>query len=220
MRSYHIQRQLADQLADEGNYVFRFDWFGYGDSAGENGDGTVAIWVNNIIDAADEIQSMSGCNKLSLIGFRIGAALAWQAVSMLSNVKNLVLWEPVTGQNWFAELEKMQKEFLASTVCSGSQSLDGEYLGFLFPTVLQRELRLLDFQNKAIPSGCRIHLFAPEKKSGKDESLKDVLSYEDSSLIEFTGEPEGWSSVHLADRVIMNNHARPKIVKLFSRAVP
>ena len=48
-------RQLANRLARTGFHVFRFDYYGFGDSAGESEESHIEQWIKDISEAIDEI---------------------------------------------------------------------------------------------------------------------------------------------------------------------
>ncbi|GGA98218.1 alpha/beta fold hydrolase [Allosediminivita pacifica] len=88
--------KLAGVLAEGGYHVLRFDYFGTGDSGGEAVDVTLKGCREDILTAAEELLDMSGGESVSLVGLRLGAALAAEvAVAERGLVDRLVLWDPV-----------------------------------------------------------------------------------------------------------------------------
>ena len=78
--------------------VLRFDPDGTGDSAGSDEDpGRVRAWIDSLKTAVLEVQGLSGATEVSLLGLRLGAALAVLAATELGGVASLVLWAPVTS---------------------------------------------------------------------------------------------------------------------------
>jgi len=86
-------QRLATLLSNRGYYVIRFDYYGCGNSMGEDEDGSASRWKRDVAAAADELLEVSGQTSLSLIGFRYGATLAASLDKV--RVDKLILWEPV-----------------------------------------------------------------------------------------------------------------------------
>jgi pimeloyl-ACP methyl ester carboxylesterase len=95
MRAHGCLRQLAAELASLGHHVLRFDYFGTGDSAGDISGATVPIWLDDISAACEELRSVTGVMNVSLVGVRLGAALAASAAGNCEGVRRMVLWDPV-----------------------------------------------------------------------------------------------------------------------------
>jgi hypothetical protein len=105
-------RRLAIQLSKSGFYVLRFDYFGTNNSLGEDHEGGIERWIQDIHVAAKELRQRSGFKSVSLAGLRFGATLA--ALAELDNIDNLVLWEPVIdGASHLSELEVKHRALLA-----------------------------------------------------------------------------------------------------------
>lgn len=103
MRTHACLRHLAGELASLGHHVLRFDYSGTGDSAGDVADASVADWVDDIRTAAGELQSITGVANVTLVGVRLGAALAFSAADESPGVRRLVLWDPVDDGAWYLE---------------------------------------------------------------------------------------------------------------------
>ena len=107
--SHRTLRQLSSQLARAGFHVFRFDYFGTGDSAGQDESATLAQWLIDVGSAIDQVKQLSRCDQISVVGIRLGATLAWQAVKERSDIDGLVLWNPVlSGSNLLDHWTEMQ----------------------------------------------------------------------------------------------------------------
>jgi len=105
MRTHKAVRQLALQLAKTGFHLLRFDYFGTGDSAGDSRDGTIEQWLADIAVAVDELKENSGLSRVSIVGLRLGAALAAKAATNRTDVDDLLLWDPIVdGKSYFEEL--------------------------------------------------------------------------------------------------------------------
>lgn len=94
--AHRSMTRLATTLAEAGFHVLRFDYFGTGDSGGEAIDVSLAGCRSDIDVAIDELLDMSGAERVSLVGLRLGAALAAEvAATERGDIDQLVLWDPV-----------------------------------------------------------------------------------------------------------------------------
>ncbi len=113
INSHRALRQLAVRLAGANFPVFRFDYFGCGDSAGDATEGRISEWISNLGDAISEIRRQSGSRHVCLIGLRLGASLAMLAASQQGGVGSLVLWDPVVkGADYLAGLDSLSRQLL------------------------------------------------------------------------------------------------------------
>jgi pimeloyl-ACP methyl ester carboxylesterase len=94
--AHRSMRQLAVKLSARGFHTLRFDYFGTGDSGGEDAEADPAAAVADIESAAEGLQDMLGVARVALIGLRLGATLAARAaMRRKGNVDALVLWDPI-----------------------------------------------------------------------------------------------------------------------------
>lgn len=153
MLTHWAFRKLAGMLTREGFHVFRFDYFGTGDSAGEVREGRVAQWTQDVRTAATELQDLTGVQRVSLVGMRLGAALAARAVSEGLSAASLVLWEPlVEGSTYLAELEALQERRSARSLHPPPPrplEVREELLGFALPRALRDDILGLNLLNTA-----------------------------------------------------------------------
>lgn len=98
-KSRRMAALQARALAAGGYAVLQVDLTGCGDSMGDFGDATWAVWLDDITDAYDWMSQRIDA-PIGLWGLRIGAALAVQASLGLS-VDQLLLWQPVTHGDSF-----------------------------------------------------------------------------------------------------------------------
>ncbi len=155
-------RRLSAMLAQEGHHVLRFDYFGTGDSAGRVEEGSVAAWVEDIQQAALELREISGARQLSILGKRLGGALAIKACQAGLDAKRLVLWDPVVkGRDYVAELEMWDTRrnllLLHAERRGGGRS---ELLGYPFPWPQRRELNDLDLTGELPGAVKKVAIFA------------------------------------------------------------
>ena len=152
MRSHRALVRLSDQLAEAGFHTLRFDYSATGDSAGDDGESGLDAWLIDIQTAVQELRDISGIETISMIGLRLGAALAARAATSLSNIDSLVLWDPVVcGATYSEHLVSLHKDFVQSSYHFPSPELlpaevtkSEELLGFKFGSKLRTSLPGLD----------------------------------------------------------------------------
>jgi pimeloyl-ACP methyl ester carboxylesterase len=213
--SYRIIRQLSDQLSRQGHHVLRFDWYGYGDSDGKPDKGNYTIWLNNIKDALDELLSTSGHTAASVVGLRMAGNLLSKASNDLSNVKNIILWDPVlSGKHWLNELKELHNSFLNKKYSRlKNLSSDKEFLGFPFSSSLQQEISSIDIPNHIPGNSCKLHLILSDGSNNCDSLVKKFQSI---GTYEIISAPDIWNNHIFFDRVIMSSPAIAAIVQYFN----
>ena len=114
IRCHRLLRVLGDRLSREGFHVLRFDYFGTGDSEGDDLDVTLAGWEDDLLQASDELVGRSGHSRISWFGLRLGGTVAALASAQRPNaIQQLVMWEPVLqGPEYISELEAAHANYL------------------------------------------------------------------------------------------------------------
>ncbi|CAN5451406.1 hypothetical protein BH11PSE11_BH11PSE11_02610 [soil metagenome] len=173
IRSHRLFRVLADQLARQGFHVLRFDYFGTGDSAGEDGEGEMEGWGRDILSADEELRRGCHCSRISWFGLRLGASMAALASRSSSTPLNcLLLWDPVVDGSWY------MKELAAGHIDAARDAFgarwsfdqklrdaamtatESEALGFALTPELRKQLGLLSAQRLATAEAKSIALLA------------------------------------------------------------
>lgn len=116
-RTYRLLSRLAERWAAKGYHVLRFDYFGTGDSAGEASEGGPEIWCNDIRSAISELSEISGSDRVSILGVRLGATMALKAMSGLQAVESAIVWDPIfVGGDYIKDLRIAHGDFVDSLV--------------------------------------------------------------------------------------------------------
>ena len=135
-----VYKQLAVRLAEAGVHAMRFDYFGTGDSAGGADEVSIDRWVGDIADAAEELRALSGVSRLSVVGIRLGAALATRAVARGLRVHDLILWDPVVhGAAYYGQLAAMHEHIRLDQAYPISDHSDPDELLGIHCDAAQRE---------------------------------------------------------------------------------
>jgi uncharacterized protein len=168
IRTHRMLRVLAERLARHGTHALRFDFFGTGDSAGEDTEGHFARWRDDLLLAHLELQRRAPGAPVTWVGIRLGATLAClaSAAQPVAPPVHLVLWEPVThGVRYRAELATNHAKALRasySLVPKGQQGVPvGEALGFALGAALSADFERLQAATLPAVAAPRVTLIAP-----------------------------------------------------------
>lgn len=109
LRSHRFFKVLADRLARAGHSVLRFDYYGTGDSPGDDAEGDLEGWSHDVVAAHEELRRLSttpaGTPPLKWLGARLGGTLALLAARQARPaLDRLVLWEPVMDGPAYARM--------------------------------------------------------------------------------------------------------------------
>jgi pimeloyl-ACP methyl ester carboxylesterase len=106
IRSQRLYKVLAERLARQGMHCLRFDYFGSGDSDGDDNDADMETWIDDVQRAAEELASRGGGRQISLFGIRWGGTIAALASDRLQTTPaRLVLWDPlIDGAQYLRDL--------------------------------------------------------------------------------------------------------------------
>jgi uncharacterized protein len=172
MLTHWAQRRLAALLSSHGLHVLRFDYSGTGDSAGSSEEGSLEQWQRDISTASDELRELSGVRRCSIVGYRLGASLAWRAsLGMQDKPRHLVLWDPVVrGSTYLHELRVMEDTY-ATTLLYYPAPADPptELLGYPVPPGQRAATRSVDLLQDPLPSATRVHLYVGRRTQELDE---------------------------------------------------
>jgi pimeloyl-ACP methyl ester carboxylesterase len=165
-RAHWVFRTLATALAARGRHVLRFDYRGTGDSAGEPGDATMEGCVEDARLACEELREVPGVRRVSLVGMRLGAAIAAMACARGggkadgSFAEHLVLWEPVVrGAKYLKELEAFDS-LMRLRMLMSLRAPANELGGFVFPWKVRASIGHVDLARLGPLAARRVLVFA------------------------------------------------------------
>jgi pimeloyl-ACP methyl ester carboxylesterase len=151
MRCHRALVRFCDRLAAAGYHSLRFDYFGTGDSAGDNVEGGMSEWVKNTRMATQELKDVSGLEKVSIVGVRLGAAIAMHAATSEPALEGLFLWDPVVDGNRYLDgLERMHDEFVndvnrfPKSRADNRDSREDELVGMVWSSAMRQSIRSID----------------------------------------------------------------------------
>jgi uncharacterized protein len=97
IRAHRFQRSLAERLARAGHAVLRFDYFGTGDSMGDDLDCDLDGWTTDLLAGHCEVRTRANASSVIWVGMRLGATVALRAAQAktLPELTKLILWDPI-----------------------------------------------------------------------------------------------------------------------------
>ena len=148
VRVHRLQRVLADQLARHGYMVLRFDYYGSGESMGDDEEFDLDGAVGDVISADEELRSFCPEAPVVWAGARLGASLAVLAAARSGSDRSppsLVLWEPVLdGAEYLRELGRDHHRALltgyGAFIRSVRQRIESQTIGYRIGSRLREEL--------------------------------------------------------------------------------
>lgn len=177
MLTHWAQRRLASLLAGHGVHVLRFDYHGVGDSAGSTEEGTLEQWQRDILTAAEKLRELSGVRRTSLVGYRLGATLAWRAsVASSEKPRHLVLWDPVIrGSTYLHELRVAEDTFASQLLhYPALEDPPAELSGYPLPAAQRTATAAVDLLQEPLPAATRVHMYVG-RQTGETRALSSRL---------------------------------------------
>jgi alpha-beta hydrolase superfamily lysophospholipase len=106
MNSYRPLVFLGERFAAAGCPTLRLEYYGVGDSAGEDGEpGRFQEWLSGIAVGVRWLRENCGVGPVTLVGVRIGAAIAARAACCIECVEGMICLAPVArGRRFLREM--------------------------------------------------------------------------------------------------------------------
>lgn len=121
-KSRRMAALQARQFAQAGYAVLQFDLLGCGDSSGEFAEANWRLWME-CAKAAHTWLSQQLHSTIYLWGLRLGAIMATELSSQVTNIGGLILWQPVTNGETF--LNQFLRIKVASEMLAPTQEKSG-----------------------------------------------------------------------------------------------
>ncbi|MET0208610.1 MAG: alpha/beta hydrolase [Variovorax sp.] len=157
IRAHRLMRVLADRLARSGVGVLRFDYYGTGDSPGDEAEGDLEGWRRDACIAHDELRRLCAAPHVVWLGARLGASIAVMgARSGRVDPSRLLLWDPVVdGAAYLAHLaeqhvDALERSFVIpnpswrKSLTREPEAFTGELLGHEISPALNAQIRALN----------------------------------------------------------------------------
>ncbi|MFZ6656355.1 alpha/beta fold hydrolase [Undibacterium sp. TJN19] len=187
MVSYLAYKHLAVQLATAGFDVCFFDYNNTGDSANTDGD-RIALWQENICQAARHLRQLAGLEHIVLAGLRLGGLLA-ASVAKDIDAKALLLMAPViSGRAYAREMMVLRSMSALQTDVEPDPKrpaahvvTDDELTGYEFSADTRNSMGKLDLMKMPAP-GFPVYILARDDISGQEAKLANAWHHHDHAL--------------------------------------
>lgn len=205
MRMHRFFRLLADTLSLKGFHVLRFDYFATGDSAGEDGEGSVGQWLEDLRLALIELEAISGNANSSVLAARLAVPLFLKSVGdslSQENIKSVFCLDAILcGKAYLSSLGEMHLDALEDSDRYHVNRREGQehatdLLGFSYPEKLRSGIKNLDI-------------------NGLENEAKEKVFYI-SSNNDFGYDCE-WRSPSVIESAIVNDSFLNKLAELLIR---
>jgi uncharacterized protein len=123
--AHRSMRQLAVKLSMSGYHTLRFDYFGTGDSGGDESDTDLAGLQADVQTAIEVLKDIAEAPRVALLGLRLGANVAASvALRLPGEVESLVLWDPILAAEEYVQSLQRSLDDPAPLLLRDLRSLD------------------------------------------------------------------------------------------------
>jgi len=174
IRTHRFYRVLSERLSRLGFDVLRFDFYGCGDSGGDDADADLQGWTQDLLAAHAQLAESAGRAVAWWLGSRLGGSAALLAhASVDAAAPALALWDPVVeGMAYLEELRNKHVEALEHSFSvpdprwrarlADPDAYTGEAIGFAISPLMRKQvLALTPAQLKAAPGAPLAVLASP-----------------------------------------------------------
>jgi len=220
VRVHKTLQKLAADLAKIGFDVLRFDYTGTGDSD-DSGVWDLNTWHLDSQRALTHLKSLSGAEKVSLIGIRLGASLA---MGLEASADQLILWDPIAnGALYLSELQSLHDELCNSPLYFPNQRRSSvsptELAGHSLVGAMRDSLMAFDLRaTMRVRASAITWLDAePTDASARYEDFSDKLG--DNCFHQRLNLACHWRSVPHFEKVLMGQPMARCIINCFKETV-
>lgn len=132
IRFYKALAVLAAELSKMGFPTFRFDYWGSGDSFGDEEELSLDSTTEDLQLVINEMREGTEIENICVLGVRYGSFLSLSALSKIKP-SAIILWNPVfCGKEYILEIAQLHKTFLLGSFALKRSSPRFESLGFSY----------------------------------------------------------------------------------------
>jgi hypothetical protein len=224
IRCHWAFRLLSNFLLQRGLPVFKFDYYGTGDSLGDMSEASIERWVEDVKTAAAVFKTAAGVSTISLVALRHGALIAAKAVEQGLVVNDLVLWDPVvSGATYLAELRRVQKDIVDGwtrlypfPTKADFEIAPEELVGFFFPDKLQQQIQKSALQAHSLTGPPRIHIVASQERADYRTLHQEIVRHRNGTSFQVINDDGAWDCAEVFEKALLPSKILEAVVKLVS----
>lgn len=195
IRAHRLFRVLADRLSRNGHTVLRFDYYGTGDSMGDDREGCLSGWCDDLLAADRELRSLSGAASTAWTGMRLGASVALLAAAQApQHLAKLVLWDPVVdGQQYLGFLRAQHVAALEdayslpqrpspAVLAQDPATYRDEAIGFEMSRRLREQIEMLDVKTHVWPAKPNSIVVINDPENAGGDAVSRVCNMDHNNL--------------------------------------
>jgi len=218
IRAHRAFKQMAERLCLNGFHVMRFDYYGTGDAWGDETDTDIFRWHKDIKEAVDVLQEYGDLYDISVVGMRLGAALAMEVASNMDDIKNVLLWDPViNGKHYLSEIKKIHKKWISDLLLKPPLDVlsESEILGFYHSEKMINSIQLIDLHNLQSESIKTIHFLISNTDSKENRYMSFCQDQGISCTKKVVENAKVWKKGSDMDSVLSSGSAIQEVVNYF-----
>lgn len=218
-------RVFADRLARAGHTTLRFDYYGTGDSGGDDIDVRLSGLCDDVETASRQLELETGQASICLVGLGLGAMVAWLVAARAKRPPaRLVLWDPVfDGPAYLEILRKRHAEALVQSLCLPSalvRPAEGvmEALGFALTAQFQADISAVTPERlPSLPDKVAAFVVAPAMEMSESGSVLLPQNAHEFHSIELTHNMD-WMNEAIDNGTVVPGAALIRLVDLLRDA--
>ncbi|MFT3859687.1 MAG: alpha/beta hydrolase [Aquabacterium sp.] len=170
VNAYLTLRKLAESCAQQGVPALRLSYTGCGNAEGDADTPELPdAWIDSIVAAADALRALSGVQRITVLGLRLGALLAALAAPRCGPLRDMIAVAPViSGRAYVREMKALHMASLSSMVASPAQASGSvfESGGFVMAEATHQALAAIDLLKLDAPPAKRMLLIERDDLPG------------------------------------------------------
>jgi hypothetical protein len=211
IKTYRVIRLLADQIASHGYNVLRFDWSSHGDSSGDEIEGSLENWHNDLVTVTNYFRERTS-EPVSFVCIRLSCLLFIKSASNLGTIENCIFWDPViNGSDWITEVSDFHRQLFPDTQINHDRYF--EILGFPFNCQVYSDINSLQISNYDLNNVEQIDIVCQDTNKFNNVNIRSSVkaNLHTVPLSGILTQPKYF------DRIMMSSPANQKIITLLNK---